>query len=89
MSFSQERTAKRRVHNIFFSPDPGNLQHLIFRDWPLSGEFCYFERLPMFWNFASTEDFTSWRHLHKKQSMIIFTLNKLADATGPENDANV
>ena len=24
---------------IFFSPDPGNLLNLIFRDWPRSGEF--------------------------------------------------
>ena len=32
------KTAKHRIHQ-FFSPDPRNLLHLIFRDWPRSGEF--------------------------------------------------
>ena len=31
-----------RVHSIFFSPDPGNLLNLLFRDWPWSDEFWFF-----------------------------------------------
>ena len=34
-----EKKAKHRVHQIFFSHDPGNLLNLIFRDWPWFGGF--------------------------------------------------
>ena len=37
--FYPGKTAKHRVHSIFFSPDPRNLLNQIFRDWPRSDEF--------------------------------------------------
>ena len=33
------KTAKNKVHLIFFSPAPGNLLNQVFRDWPRSGGF--------------------------------------------------
>ena len=33
------KNSTTQIHKIIFSPDPGNLLNLVFRNWPRSGEF--------------------------------------------------
>ena len=39
LSIFPRKNSKTQSSLNFFSPDPGNLLNLIFRDWPRSGEF--------------------------------------------------